>query len=108
MEIYSAASRRRGRITLGLLVALGMSIAAAPEGWAQDKSGTKGGLVKLPAAGGTVSAEGSSFVVQGNTGAANYIVALPELPGRAGVTPTLKLQYNQMSGDAASGFGSGC
>src|SRR5215471_19858352 len=107
MRVYSAVARRSGRLTFGLLAALGISFALAPEGWAQDKSGTKEGLVKLPAAGGTVSAEGSSFVVQGNTGAANYSVPLPELPGRAGVTPSLKLTYNQMSGDAATGFGSG-
>ena len=74
---------------------------------AQDKSGTKEGLVKLPAAGGTVAAEGSMFAIQGNTGAVTYALPLPELPGRAGVTPALRLSYNQMNGDAASGFGSG-
>jgi RHS repeat-associated protein len=63
--------------------------------------------VKLPAAGGTVAAEGSTFVVQRNTGAVTYGIPLPELPGRAGVAPALKLVYNQMSGDPASGFGSG-
>ena len=83
---------------------LALSSSAA---WAQDKSGTRAGLVKLPAAGATVTAEGSTFVVQGNTGAANYTVPLPELPTRAGVAPALKLTYNQMSGDPASGFGSG-
>src|SRR5215831_19888717 len=86
--------------TLSLLLAAGSAPAHA-----QDKSGTKDGLVKLPSAGGTVSAEGSTFVVQGNTGAATYNVALPELPGRAGVVPSVALAYNQMSGDAATGFG---
>ena len=83
------------------------SLLFAAPARAQDKSGSRDGLIKLPSAGGTVSAEGSTFLVQSNTGEANYAFPLPELPGRAGVVPKLTLTYNPMSGDTATGFGSG-
>ena len=106
MTTYFPVSRPRSRAAVGLLIVAAGTLLAS-SGWAQDKSGSKDGLVKLPSAGGTVSAEGSTFVVQGNTGAANFTVPLPELPARAGVKPNVTLTYNQMNGDAASGFGSG-
>src|SRR5258706_15676827 len=106
LRAYAARVRRSSPFVAALGFGLLLS-SSGHEAWAQDKSGTKAGLVKLPAAGGTVTAEGSTFVVQGNTGAANYSIPLPELPARAGIAPALKLTYNQMSGDAGSGFGSG-
>src|SRR5262245_18038146 len=91
---------------LAAFAASALLLSAAPAG-AQDKSSRRDGLIRLPSAGGTVSAEGSTFLVQSNTGAQNYVFALPELPGRAGVSPQIHLTYNPMSGDVASGFGSG-
>ncbi|WP_141733559.1 HNH/endonuclease VII fold putative polymorphic toxin [Oligoflexus tunisiensis] len=76
-------------------------------GTAQDKSGARSGLVKLPEAGGTVGSEGGSFSVSSNKGASQYRLPLPELPVRSGFGPSVELTYNQFTGDRGQGFGIG-
>src|SRR5258706_8346039 len=79
--IFSRAYASRLRSPLLLAATATYLLLASAPAAAQDKSGSKQGLVKLPSPGGTVSAEGSTFVVQTNTGAANYSIPLPTLPG---------------------------
>jgi RHS repeat-associated protein len=74
---------------------------------AQDKSGARSGLVKIPEAGGTVGTEGGSFSVTNNKGASQYTLPLPELPTRAGFGPSVQLIYDQFTGDRGQGFGIG-
>jgi RHS repeat-associated protein len=74
---------------------------------AQDKSGSRSGLVKLPEAGGTVGAEGGSFAVSSNKGASQYRLPLPELPVRSGFGPSVELSYSQFAGDKGHGLGIG-
>jgi len=74
---------------------------------AQDKSGSRSGLVKLPEAGGTVGAEGGSFSVSSNKGASQYKLPLPELPTRSGFGPSVELTYSQFTGDRGHGLGIG-
>jgi hypothetical protein len=74
---------------------------------AQDKSGARSGLVKIPEAGGTVGAEGGSFSVSNNKGASQYTLPLPDLPTRAGFGPSVQLVYDQFTGDRGQGFGIG-
>jgi len=101
-----ARSAHARRLSILVAATVAWLLATAPA-TAHDKSSSREGLVRLPSAGGTVSAEGSTFLTQSNTGAASYSVPLPELPGRAGVSPKINLTYSPMNGDVASGFGSG-
>jgi len=74
---------------------------------AQDKSGARSGLVKIPEAGGTVGTEGGAFSIGNNKGASQYTLPLPDLPTRAGFGPSVQLVYDQFTGDRGQGFGIG-
>ncbi|WP_141733570.1 toxin TcdB middle/N-terminal domain-containing protein [Oligoflexus tunisiensis] len=74
---------------------------------AQDKSGARSGLVKMPEAGGTVGTEGGAFTISNNKGASQYTLPLPDLPTRAGFGPAVQLVYDQFTGDSGQGFGIG-
>ncbi|HYX37138.1 MAG TPA: M35 family metallo-endopeptidase [Oligoflexus sp.] len=86
---------------------LALSMAAAWPSFAEDKSATREGLVKLPASGGTVQKDESSFDFSSSRGSASYTVPLPALPSRGGMKPSLSFVYNQNAGDGGSGLGIG-
>lgn len=96
-------SSMRNLIRLFLLI----SVAVPGPSFAQDKSGSRSGLMKVPEAGGTVTSESGSFRISSNKGASQYSLPLPTLPSRAGVGPSVALQYSQFAGDAGQGFGIG-
>ena len=100
---FSRNDRSRKYCVVVFMLTLGLGL----HGKAEDKSSSRDSLVQLPSAGGTVQAEGSQFAVQGNTGSAHFSLPLPNLPGRAGVSPDIRLTYSQMNGNAASGVGLG-
>ncbi|MBS0125389.1 RHS repeat-associated core domain-containing protein [Thetidibacter halocola] len=84
--------------------AVAILLAVAPA-HAQDKSATS--VIQLPSAGGTVTQEEGTFSLNSNTGSANFVLPLPELPQRGRHGPQIQLTYNQFAGDTGGGLGVG-
>src|ERR1041385_7090376 len=84
----------KGAITFlfTLIVALVFQSAllAAPP----DKSGVKPSVISLPSGAGSIEGLGESFEPQLNTGGSTYGVSIALPPGRAGLTPSVRLDYN--------------
>ena len=74
---------------------------------AQDKSGSRDGLMKLPEAGGTVSKETGTFQISSNKGSSTFNLPLPPLPSRANFAPEVNVIYSQFGGDQGGGLGMG-
>ncbi len=72
---------------------------------ANDKSGVKPNVLKLPTGPGSIEGLGESFQPQLNSGTASYSVPLTLPPGRNGSTPGFALVYNGGSGNGSLGIG---
>jgi RHS repeat-associated protein len=70
-----------------------------------DKSGVKASVISLPTGAGSIEGLGESFEPQLNTGGSSYGVAIAVVPGRAGLTPSLRLAYDSYSGNGLAGIG---
>jgi RHS repeat-associated protein len=96
-----------GRVP-GALLALMGCLGLAMSGWAQsppDKSGVRPSVLSLPTGAGSIEGLGESFEPQLNTGGASYGVAITVPPGRAGLTPSVRLSYNSFAGNGVCGIG---
>ncbi|HYX33283.1 MAG TPA: RHS repeat-associated core domain-containing protein [Oligoflexus sp.] len=88
--------------SLAVLGLLGGSL-----GQAQDKSGSRAGLIKSPGISTSFSGETSQVGTSGNKGVNQFSVPLPSLPGRAGHAPSLSISYDQQGRNQGQGFGIG-
>ncbi len=70
-----------------------------------DKSGVKASVISLPSGAGSIEGLGESFEPQVNTGGSTYGVAIAVPPGRAGLSPSVRLDYNSYSGNGVGGIG---
>src|SRR5436190_17703471 len=70
-----------------------------------DKSGVKASVISLPSGAGSIEGLGESFEPQLNTGGSSYGVPIAVVPGRAGLTPSLRLAYDSYTGNGLAGIG---
>lgn len=103
------ASTRRwhpGRVR-SWLVAVAIGLALVPSGHcaAPDKSGVKPSVLSLPSGAGSIEGLGESFEPQLNTGGSSYGVSVHLPPGRAGLAPSVRVDYNSFSGNGICGIG---
>lgn len=70
-----------------------------------DKSGIKASVLSLPSGAGSIEGLGESFEPQLNTGGSSYGVSIELPPGRAGLTPSVRLAYHSFSGNGIAGIG---
>src|SRR5262245_16844037 len=70
-----------------------------------DKSGVKASAISLPTGAGSIEGLGESFEPQLNTGGSSYGIAITVPPGRAGLTPSLRLAYDSFAGNGLAGIG---
>ena len=70
-----------------------------------DKSGVKPSVISLPTGAGSIEGLGESFEPQLNTGGSSYGIAIAAPPGRAGLTPSLRLAYDSYAGNGLAGIG---
>src|SRR5687767_12976464 len=87
--------------SLGLLFFTALAGFAAPP----DKSGVKANVISLPKGAGSIEGLGESFEPQLNTGGSTYGVSIAVPPGRAGLAPSLRLQYDSNAGNGIGGIG---
>src|SRR6185503_6897720 len=78
-----------------------MALAQSPP----DKSGVKPSVISLPTGAGSIEGLGESFEPQLNTGGSSYGIAITVPPGRAGLTPSLRLAYDSYAGNGLAGIG---
>ena len=77
-------------------------------GWAQlppDKSGVKPSVISLPSGAGSIEGLGESFEAQLNTGGSTYGLSIALPPGRAGLAPSVRLDYNSNTANGICGLG---
>ncbi|MBL9168211.1 MAG: hypothetical protein JNN07_10760 [Verrucomicrobiales bacterium] len=72
-----------------------------------DKSGVKPNVISLPSGAGSIEGLGESFEPQLNTGSATYGVSIALPPGRAGLQPSIRLNYDSNAGNGLAGLGWG-
>ena len=94
------------KILLGSLLVVAfvggrMALAQSPP----DKSGVKPSVISLPTGAGSIEGLGESFEPQLNTGGSSYGIAIAVVPGRAGLTPSLRLGYDSYAGNGLAGIG---
>src|SRR5690242_2136229 len=70
-----------------------------------DKSGVKPSVISLPTGAGSIEGLGESFEPQLNTGGTSYGITLAVVPGRATLTPSLRLGYDSYGGNGLAGIG---
>jgi RHS repeat-associated protein len=70
-----------------------------------DKSGVKASVLSLPTGAGSIEGLGESFEPQLNTGGSTYGVTIALPPGRAGLLPSVRLDYNSYTGNGICGIG---
>src|SRR6185503_10864298 len=78
-----------------------MALAQSPP----DKSGVKPSVISLPTGAGSIEGLGESFEPQLNTGGSSYGIAIAVVPGRAALTPSLRLGYDSYAGNGLAGIG---
>ncbi len=88
-------------VLLGILCSVCSVVAMAPT----DKSSVKPSHISLPSGAGSIEGLGESFEPQLNTGGATYGVGITLPKGRAGLTPTVRLQYDSNTGNGIGGLG---
>ena len=86
-----------------LLLALGV-VTAFPQ-LPPDKSGVKPSAISLPSGAGSIEGLGESFEPQLNSGGSTYGISIALPPGRAGLAPSVRLQYNSNTGNGVAGIG---
>jgi hypothetical protein len=89
-------------ITLSLSAGLGLTAHAESP---PDKSGVKASVISLPNGAGSIEGLGESFEPQLNMGGSTYGITIAVVPGRANLTPSLRLGYNSFTGNGVAGIG---
>lgn len=87
---------------------LALSLAPGSILYAQvppDKSGVKPNVISLPSGAGSIEGLGESFEPQLNTGGATYGMRIQIPRGRAGLEPSVRLDYNSYVGNGICGIG---
>ncbi len=82
--------------------------AVTPRSFSQappDKSGIKPSVISLPSGAGSIEGLGESFEPQLNTGGSTYGISISIPPGRAGLAPSIRLEYNSNVGNGICGLG---
>ncbi len=102
-----SSRHRRAKHVLSWLMAAAIGVGLAPIGRcaAPDKSGVKPSVLSLPNGAGSIEGLGESFEPQLNTGGSSYGVSVSLPPGRAGLAPSVRLDYNSFSGNGLCGIG---
>ncbi len=88
-------------VLLGILCSVYSVAAMAPT----DKSSVKPSHISLPSGAGSIEGLGESFEPQLNTGGSTYGVGISLPQGRAGLTPSVRLQYDSNTGNGIGGLG---
>ena len=88
-------------VLLGIICSVCSVAAMAPT----DKSSVKPSHISLPSGAGSIEGLGESFEPQLNTGGATYGVNITLPQGRAGLTPSVRLQYDSNTGNGIGGLG---
>lgn len=70
-----------------------------------DKSGVKPNVISLPSGAGSIEGLGESFEPRLNTGGSTYGMPIALPPGRAGLAPSVRLDYNSNTGNGVCGIG---
>lgn len=70
-----------------------------------DKSGVKPSVISLPSGAGSIEGLGESFEPQLNTGSSTYGMSIHVPPGRAGLEPKIRIEYNSNTGNSFVGIG---
>src|SRR5262245_13759702 len=100
-----ASHRLLGRLLCcGLAVVLTGGLNAHAQS-PPDKSGVKASVISLPTGAGCIEGLGESFEPQLNTGGSSYGVAIAVVPGRAGLTPSVRLGYESYKCNGLAGIG---
>src|SRR6185369_6435948 len=110
--LHENLSRRQSRPAEGrglwfggfLLVTLLNSVPAHAQS-PPDKSGVKPSVISLPSGAGSIEGLGESFEPQLNTGGSTYGLSITLPPGRAGLVPSVRLDYNSYAGNGICGIG---
>lgn len=93
--------KKNAVVLLGIIYSVCSVMAMAPT----DKSSVKPSHISLPSGAGSIEGLGESFEPQLNTGGATYGVSVTLPQGRAGLTPTVRLQYDSNTGNGVGGLG---
>ena len=112
---HSAAEWSRRRLSsralllrLSLWCLLIVAVASCRSALAQsppDKSGVRPSVISLPTGAGSIEGLGESFEPQLNTGGTSYGITITVVPGRASLTPSLRLGYDSYGGNGLAGLG---
>lgn len=70
-----------------------------------DKSGVKPNVISLPSGAGSIEGLGESFEPHLNSGGSTYGMPIALPPGRAGLAPSIRLDYNSNTGNGVCGIG---
>src|SRR5262249_15181412 len=87
-----------------LAAALASGLSADAQSFS-DKSGVKASVISLLTGAGSIEGLGESFEPQLNTGGSSYGVTIAVVPGRAGLTPSVRLAYDSFTGNGLAGIG---
>lgn len=98
---------RRTAFLGGIVVLLGVVPSTSLGQGPPDKSGVKANVLSLPSGAGSIEGLGESFEPQLNTGGSTYGIAIALPPGRATLTPVVRLDYSSYAGNGICGIGWG-
>jgi RHS repeat-associated protein len=96
------------KVLFHCLLVVAVSFEGGRSAFAQsppDKSGVRPSVISLPTGAGSIEGLGESFEPQLNTGGSSYGIAIAVVPGRANLTPKLRLGYDSYAGNGLAGIG---